>query len=185
MNNPELHFKKKILNLGSGIEKIPNSVNLDINEEVGPDILHDLNVFPYPLNDNEFDEIHLNNVLFQLKDVFLVMKEIHRIVMLNGKVFIKCAYFRSNYAYHYPASINHFTVRTFYFFDPEHLFYKKFKYTQTKFKVEKISFNNNFNSGLLKKILILFANKFPEIYENKLSQILPLDEISYLLKKIK
>ena len=185
MNNSELYYKKKILNLGSGIEKISNSVNLDINEEVGPDILHDLNVFPYPFNDKEFDEIYLNNILFQLNDFFLVMKEAHRILKDEGKIFVKCAYFRSSYAYHYPASINHFTVRTFCFFDPEHLFYKKFKYTQTKFKVEKISFNNNFNSGLLKKILILFANKFPEIYENKLSQILPLDEISYLLKKIK
>ena len=161
-----------------------NSVNLDINEEVGPDILHDLNVFPYPLNDNEFDEIHLNNVLFQLNDVFLVMKEIHRIVKLNGKVIIKCAYFRSNYAYHYPGSKNNFTVSSFSFFDPDHIFYKKFKYTKIKFKTEKISFNDNFNSGILKKILILFANKFPHIYENNFSQILPLDEIKYELKKI-
>ena len=184
MKNSKIYYKKKILNLGSGTEKITNSIRLDINKKVNPDILHDLNIFPYPFKNNEFDEIYLNNILFQLDNFFLVMKEIHRIIKNNGKIFIKCAYFRSNYAYHYPGSKNNFTVSTFRFFDPEHLFYKKFKYTQTKFKVEKISFNNNFNSGFLKKILVLFANKFPEIYENKLSQILPLDEINYILKKI-
>jgi SAM-dependent methyltransferase len=179
-----IYKDKKILDLGSGIDKISGAIRLDNNKEVKPDILHDLNNYPYPFENDQFDEIHLNNILLHLDDVFSTMKEIHRIVKVDGKVIVKCAYFRSNYAYHFPGNKNHFTVNTFNFFDPEHLFFKKFKYTKTKFDVEKIIFNENFNSGLLKKLLTVFANKFPQIYESKLSHLFPLDEIKYQLKKI-
>lgn len=175
---------KKILDLGSGIEKIPGAIRIDNNPEVKPDILHDLNIFPYPFESDKFDEIHLNNILLHLEDIFSVMREIHRLVKPEGKVIIRCAYFRSNYAFHYPGNKNHFTVDTFNFFNPSHPFFEKFKYTKTKFSLEKIVFNENFNSGIFKKIIALIANKFPNAYESKLSHIFPLDEIKYLLKKI-
>lgn len=36
---------------------------LDVDPAVGPDVVHDLNVLPYPFADNEFDEIHAYEVL--------------------------------------------------------------------------------------------------------------------------
>jgi SAM-dependent methyltransferase len=36
---------------------------LDHNPDCKPDIVHDLNVLPYPLEDNSFDEIHAYEVL--------------------------------------------------------------------------------------------------------------------------
>lgn len=36
---------------------------LDIDPGVKPDVIHDLNVFPYPFPDNSFDEIHAYEVL--------------------------------------------------------------------------------------------------------------------------
>lgn len=47
---------------------IPNTwskdlVRLDIDETVGPDVVHDLNITPYPFGDNIFDEIHAYEVL--------------------------------------------------------------------------------------------------------------------------
>jgi SAM-dependent methyltransferase len=38
-------------------------VTLDFAESVKPDVVHDLNVLPYPFSDNEFDEIHAYEVL--------------------------------------------------------------------------------------------------------------------------
>lgn len=35
----------------------------DIDPETGADVIHDLNVFPYPWADNEFDEVHAYEVL--------------------------------------------------------------------------------------------------------------------------
>lgn len=47
----------------SGIEGWHNLTTLDINPEVHPDVLHDLNVLPLPFPDNSFNEIHAYNVL--------------------------------------------------------------------------------------------------------------------------
>lgn len=38
-------------------------VTLDINPEVEPDVVHDLDVLPYPFDDNTFEEIHAYDVL--------------------------------------------------------------------------------------------------------------------------
>jgi len=179
-----MNLELKILDCGSGIDKIPGAIRLDNNAKVNPDIIHDLNVVPYPFENNYFNKIYLNNILFQLDDVFLTMKEVHRILKDDSNLIISCAYFRSSYAYHFPGSKNHFTANTFNFFNPDHIFYKKFKYSETKFKLEKIVFNENFKSGFLKKLIILIANNYPNFYENNLSQIFPLDEIKYHLKKI-
>jgi len=38
-------------------------VTLDLNPDVNPDVVHDLEVLPYPFEDSEFDEIHAYEVL--------------------------------------------------------------------------------------------------------------------------
>ena len=45
------------LNLGSGDKKIDGFLNVDKFDTFKPDIVHDLETFPYPFNDNEIDEI--------------------------------------------------------------------------------------------------------------------------------
>lgn len=48
----------------SGIEETWDKlVTLDIDPSTKPDVVHDLNVLPYPFKDNEFDEIHAYEVL--------------------------------------------------------------------------------------------------------------------------
>jgi len=38
-------------------------ITLDFNEECKPHVVHDLNILPYPFDDNMFDEIHAYEVL--------------------------------------------------------------------------------------------------------------------------
>lgn len=40
-----------------------NLTTLDVNPAVKPDVVHDLNICPYPFDDNTFDEIHAYEVL--------------------------------------------------------------------------------------------------------------------------
>ena len=56
-------MNKKILNLGSGVKNNNDGIRLDFNPDVNPDILHDLNKFPYPFENNSFDLITMDNVL--------------------------------------------------------------------------------------------------------------------------
>lgn len=58
----------KHLLLGAGwrdrtMQPGPAYVTLDINPDVEPDILHDLEVFPYPFDDDEFDSVTAHQVL--------------------------------------------------------------------------------------------------------------------------
>jgi hypothetical protein len=61
---------KKQLLIGCGIRRNnlftkawDDVITLDINPEVKPDIVHDLNVLPLPFYDNTFDEIHAYEIL--------------------------------------------------------------------------------------------------------------------------
>ena len=51
------------LNLGSGSKRIEGFVNLDKFDTFNPDIVHDLEIFPYPFKDSSVDKIILSHVM--------------------------------------------------------------------------------------------------------------------------
>ena len=51
------------LNLGSGSKILKGYVNVDKFQYYNPDVVHDLEKFPYPFEDNSIDEILLSHVL--------------------------------------------------------------------------------------------------------------------------
>ena len=71
------------LNLGCGSKKIKDYTNIDKYKTFKPDIIHDLEQFPYPFEDNSVDNISLSHVLEHIgqnPDTFnLIMKELYRI----------------------------------------------------------------------------------------------------------
>lgn len=46
-----------------GPETFQNLTTLDVDPGVKPDVVHDLNVFPYPFDGGSFDEIHAYDVI--------------------------------------------------------------------------------------------------------------------------
>jgi len=70
----------KKLNLGCYNKILKDHINLDREKYFdGIDIAHDLNEFPYPFKDSEFDEINMPFVLEHLDNTIKVMEEIYRI----------------------------------------------------------------------------------------------------------
>ena len=71
----------KILDLGCGKRKRKGAIGVDISEDTDADVIHDnnLNVFPYPFVDNEFDYVYADNVIEHLDNVVKVLEELHRI----------------------------------------------------------------------------------------------------------
>jgi SAM-dependent methyltransferase len=69
----------KKLHLGSGLKILKGYINVDLTKKYGADIIHNLERFPYPFKNNEFDEILLDNVLEHLENTIKVMEELYRI----------------------------------------------------------------------------------------------------------
>ena len=109
----------KKLNLGCGINIKKGYVNVDITKFNGVDKTFDFDVFPYPFEDSEFDEIYCDNVLEHLKNVSLVMKELHRITKSEGVIKIIVPYYNCYGAYN---DITHKHYFSHLAFEP---FYKK------------------------------------------------------------
>ena len=81
------------LNLGSGEFRKDGYINVDFGSVSDPDVVHDLNVFPYPFESNYFDFVEADHVIEHLDEPFAVMKEIHRITRNGGGVLIRTPHF--------------------------------------------------------------------------------------------
>ena len=90
-----------LLGCGNSLEKritfdaIPKEwskdlVRLDWDETCNPDVVHDLNIIPYPFDDNLFDEIHAYEILEHCgrqgdyRFFFDQFSELHRILKPGG-----------------------------------------------------------------------------------------------------
>ncbi len=179
----------RILDLGCGNKKRTGAVGIDINPVTSADVVHDLNIFPYPLPDSSFDEIYVDNVLEHLDDVVKVMEEIHRISKPNGVVKIITPYFRARWAFIDPTHKHFFSIDSFSYFDPGHVHNKLYNYSHARFRIEKIIFNEDIvRRGLMAvffSLLRVFANRFPLYYEAYVGHIFPLDNLTFHLRTIK
>ena len=76
-------------------------ITLDINPDHNPDVLHDLNVLPYPFEDNTFHEIHAYEVMEHVgqqgdyKFFFAQWTELWRILKPDG-IFVGTSPVQSN-----------------------------------------------------------------------------------------
>lgn len=97
------NLKKQVHQSGDG--DFRNLTTLDIDGSHKPDVLHDLNVLPWPFEDNSFDEIHAYEVLEHLgqqgdyKSFFAHFSEIWRILKPSGTIYGSCPMWDSPWAW--------------------------------------------------------------------------------------
>lgn len=87
------------LNLGAGEDRKDGYINVDWNDLAKPDVKHNLNQFPYPFENNKFDEVVASHVLEHLDKPFEVMKELHRILKPGGELIIKVPHFSRGFTH--------------------------------------------------------------------------------------
>jgi SAM-dependent methyltransferase len=106
------------LNLGCGLKYLEGWINLDIsdidiyNNKIKVDVIHNLDVFPYPFPDDYFDEVLMDNVLEHLEKPPRVMEELERICRNNAIIKVISPHFSYYKAYTDTTHKHYFSLDT-------------------------------------------------------------------------
>lgn len=79
----------KILNLGCGTNKIEGCINVDRTELVNPDMLYDLNVYPFPWKKESIDAVYAFNVLEHVENLPMVLEQIDNVLKYDGFLYVR------------------------------------------------------------------------------------------------
>jgi predicted SAM-dependent methyltransferase len=111
------------LNLGSGSKIIDGYTNVDKFDYYKPDIVHDLEVTPYPFEDNSIEEILLSHVLEHIgqdPNVFNnIIKEFYRICKNQSVIDIRVPHPRHDDFISDPTHVRPITILGLQLYDKE------------------------------------------------------------------
>lgn len=183
----------KKLNLGCGNKILDDYINVDV-VDYGGNIIHDLNSFPYPFEDNTFDEILASHILEHLENFNKVITELYRISKPGGIIRVYAPFFLNTKYFGDPDHKIPFSIRTFdnyeYIENKKLKFYEKWKLnhrtnyqTQAKFEILVKKFNVSNFAPL--KWLNPLVNIEPVIYERLFAGILSPEEVIFILRVVK
>jgi SAM-dependent methyltransferase len=156
------------LNLGCGLKPIEDHVNVDVVESIKPDIVHDLNIVPYPFPDNRFDEVRAWDVIEHVADLPTMMREIWRIAKPGCMVEFTTPHFSCDNSYTDPTHVRHLSSRSLRYFEKGHPFCF---YGNDGFQVLKADII--FRPSLLNKVIHRIARRHPLWYEERLAWMFP------------
>ena len=80
------------LNIGAGHDIYDGWINHDIAVLPGIDVVHDLNLTPWPWNDESMDEVVAYDVIEHLDDFIKIMEELWRVMAVGGRAKIRVPY---------------------------------------------------------------------------------------------
>ena len=183
----------KVLNMGCGRKLVKEAVNIDI-VDYGGNVVHDLNIVPYPFPDNDFDLILCDHILEHLQDFHKTVTELSRIARNAAVIKIHAPFFLNTKYFGDPDHRTPFSIRSFdnyEIIDSRRLrFYETWKTEHrtnygagARFKLRQRRFNmSNFR---VLRWLNLFINIEPVIYERFFAGILSPEEVYFELEVVK
>ena len=159
----------KVLDLGCSVNQIDHAIGVDIDPSNHPDVVFDLNKFPYPLKDSSVDRVYAKHILEHLGDLYSIFREIHRVLKAGGDFIIEVPHFSCRVAYSEP---EHNRFFSYFMFD------KLIKAIPCEVLKREITFHKSFRRVGIKSL----ANRFPDKYERFWTYIFPAENIQVHLK---
>ncbi len=172
----------KILSVGCGRKETrPGVVRVDKTTEVGPDVVWDLDVTPYPFEDSSFSEVECFDVIEHLDNIPKVMEEFHRVLGPGGVLKITTPHFSCANSYRDPTHEHHLSYFSFDYFCREHdLSY----YSKARFRIKKREIHFQ-GSRITRFVLPRIANRMPDLYEMRWAWMFPAWYMYFELEAIK
>ena len=163
---------RKVLYLGAGATPLPGAISVDINPRTSPDVICDLNRFPWPFADDQFDGLVALSILEHLDDFFGVMAEIHRISKPGAISSILVPHFSSAAAFVDPTHKQFLSARSCDYFicgtelEKEYGFYVPYRF---ELLIRHVNLQ-----GVLRYIpgAEWIASRYPAFWEDYLCQLL-------------
>jgi len=146
----------KVLDVGCGDRKTEDALGIDIVSLPGVDIVHDLNVFPWPLESGSFDKVFMLNILEHLDDTIRIMKEVYRVLRPGGIVHIEVVYWNHKYTWSDPQHKHAFTDISWEFFTGK----RKQYYTDYAFEMVSLVWQYDYHLKFIPKTLKRFLGIF-------------------------
>jgi SAM-dependent methyltransferase len=156
------------LNLGCGQKKLPDHLNVDRVASVKPDVVHDLNQFPYPFPDGTFEEICAYDVVEHIDDIPAFMAEVRRMARPGARIIITTPHFSCANSYIDPTHQRHLSLFSFDYFTTGHQwnFYGGDGFIIARRQII-------FSPSLVNSLVHRLANRYPSVYEYRWAWIFP------------
>jgi len=154
------------LNLGCGLKRRDDCLNVDRIARVCPDLLWDLD--EYPLPKSHFRFIFVHDVVEHNRRIPDFMAEVHRIAEPGGVVEITTPHFSNANSYTDPTHLHHLGFFSFdYFTSRGDLDY----YSDARFQI--VGRQIVFRQCLLNGVVSGLANSHPMVYEQRFAWMFP------------
>ncbi len=126
-------LKLSRLNIGSGRTPMPGFISVDNNPNAGAvDVVHDLDRFPWPFDDDSVSEVVMDHALEHLEDTMGVIQELYRICADGARILIRVPHLSC--AWNHPGHRRAIGVGLFDHFDPA----SEERYGRCRFEVERV-----------------------------------------------
>ena len=172
------------LELGCGNTKERGAYGVDMNPRSMADLVHNLDVFPYPIPDNTFGRIVCQDVLEHVGDFVTTMEEIWRIAKPGAKIEVSGPFMISVNFYSDPTHKRAFTSSSFDYFIPGTSAFE-YNYSEIQFTLLSVVYDKYENRHKLHKWLLQLANKNKKLYESRYAFLYPVYQIYFTLEVIK
>ncbi len=178
-----------IFDLGCGEHKTAGAFGIDSVLMPGINLVHNLQIRPYPLPDQCADEIILSHVLEHFAEPLPVLEEVWRIARPGAHVRIRTPHYSGRFAWKDPTHRRAFSSESFHYFGENNYSY----YTTARFRVRSVRLKyfmegeqwpwpNRVFGRLVQRLL----DKHPTISERFLCYVVGgIDELQVSLEAIK
>lgn len=172
--------RHRTVDLGAGaVPRAPGAIRVDLARAVRPDVVADA-ARALPFRTSSLARVCCYDLLEHLSDIPPVMRELHRVLLPGGTVFITTPHFSCANSWTDPTHKQHFGWRSFDYFTVEHALRY---YSEARFRIRHRVLR--FHGGLVDAIVRRVARRFPDFYEHRLAWLLPAWYLEFELEAVK